>query len=302
MKIDNLMIVGATHGNEPVGSHIVNRWKKKPEQIQRNSFNTHLLIANEDAAKRQQRYIDKDLNRCFHPTDLVNLGLSALEDNRAREINALIGPEGSSPQDMIVDLHTTTANMGTTIICEATPGNLMIAGSVKRRHPYVRIYCFPSSDRIQACLRSITPYGIGIEIGPISQNVVRHDIILAIEKVTQAILDVVDDFNIGVLNGTDLQVNAYEHVGDRAYPRCSTNDKAVIHRDIQDRDYCVLKQGTQLFINNDTEGTIYEGTSQLYPVFINEAAYYEKNIAFSLARKKKFLVKITGQDAIFSMP
>lgn len=300
MSIDNLTILGATHGNEPVGSYLVNRWRKKPELVQRNSFTTQLLIANKDAADRQQRYIDKDLNRCFHPSDLANPSLSALEDKRAREINSLIGPNGSSPQDMIVDLHTTTANMGVTLICESTPLNLTIAGSVQYRYPNVRIYCFPSSDRIKACLRSIAPYGMGIEIGPICQNVLRHDIIMAMDEVTQAILDVVDDLNTGDLTGTTLQVNAYEHVCDQVYPRCSTNNTPVIHRDIQGRDYCLLKQGTQIFIHDDKEVTIYEGTRELYPVFINEAAYYEKNIAFSLAQKKRFLINISGHNAVFN--
>jgi len=300
MKIDNVTIVGATHGNEPVGIHLINRWEKNPGPIARDSFNTHLLMANKAAAKRRQRYIDKDLNRCFHPSDLTDHSLSAYEDKRAKEINDAIGQKGRSPQDLIVDLHTTTANMGTTLICESTPGNLMIAGSLKLKYPHVKIYCFPPSDRIQACLRSITTYGIGIEIGPISQNLLRHDILELMEEVTLGILDVIHGINTGVLNGDTLQVDVYEHVRDIAYPKCSPENTSVIHRDLQDRDYCALKQGDNIFINYNQDSLFYEDTRELFPVFINEAAYYEKYIALSLAQKKRFSINNSGPGPVFN--
>ena len=131
MNIDNVMLVGGTHGNEPVGIQLINRWEKNLKPVFRKSFNTSLMLANHEAAKLQQRFIDKDLNRCFYVSDLADHTLSALEDRRAKEINASIGTNGSAPQDLIVDLHTTTANMGITLICESTPGNILIAGSVK---------------------------------------------------------------------------------------------------------------------------------------------------------------------------
>jgi succinylglutamate desuccinylase len=201
-----------------------------------------------------------------------------------------------------VDLHTTTANMGITLICVSTPGNLLIAGSVKARCPQIKIYCFPPSSGIRSTLRSIAPYGIGIEIGPIPQNVLRHDIFQAMEQVTQTLLDVVHNINTVGLKGIKLEFDAYEHVRHVSYPEGEAGSISFIHKDLQDRDYCALKQGTNLFISDDKKCITYEDTRELYPLFINEAAYYDKNIAFSLARKKRFLVNIAGHGVVFNMP
>jgi succinylglutamate desuccinylase len=58
-----------------------------------------------------------------------------------------------------------------------------------------------------------------------------------------------------------------------------------IHRQIEGRDYLPLHPGQPIF--QDVRGWVgkYEGTDTRYPVFINEAAYYYENIAFSLTRK-----------------
>ena len=257
------------------------------------------MLANYEAAKLQQRFIDKDLNRCFYESDLADHTLSALEDRRAKEINDSIGTNGSSPQDLIVDLHTTTANMGITLICESTPGNILIAGSVKVRCPHVKIYCFPTSSGIRSTIRSIAPYGIGIEIGPIPQNVLRHDIFQAMDQVSRTILDVVHDINTDGLKEDKLEVDAYEHVRHVSYPDHQTGGISLIHKDLQDKDYCALKQGAPIFTNGNQGIIIYEESKDLFPVFVNEAAYYEKNIAFSLTQKRKFSISLSGSDPVF---
>lgn len=53
---------------------------------------------------------------------------------------------------------------------------------------------------------------------------------------------------------------------------------------LQDNDFKLLKPGDPIFQTFSGETVKYEG-EELYPFFVNECAYYEKKIAFHLAKK-----------------
>lgn len=53
----------------------------------------------------------------------------------------------------------------------------------------------------------------------------------------------------------------------------------------QDRDFEPLRPGEPIFKLFSGEDVLYEGNSVVYPVFINEAAYYEKHVAFLKSEK-----------------
>lgn len=53
----------------------------------------------------------------------------------------------------------------------------------------------------------------------------------------------------------------------------------------QDRDFEPLQPGAPIFQMFSGEDVLYEGESTVYPILINEAAYYEKGIAFLLTEK-----------------
>lgn len=55
---------------------------------------------------------------------------------------------------------------------------------------------------------------------------------------------------------------------------------------MQDGDFRLLHPGEPLFQTFSGETLSYRGEKPLYPFFINECAYYEKNIALSLARRR----------------
>ena len=67
---------------------------------------------------------------------------------------------------------------------------------------------------------------------------------------------------------------------------------ALVHNDSpvsvlvfsQDNDFKLLQPGDPIFLSFSGETLKYEG-EELYPFFVNESAYYEKKIAFHLARK-----------------
>ena len=58
----------------------------------------------------------------------------------------------------------------------------------------------------------------------------------------------------------------------------------MVHQDRQDKDFTPIKQGDPLFLTLDNETIPYEGEER-YTIFINEAAYYEKGFAMTLAKK-----------------
>ena len=48
----------------------------------------------------------------------------------------------------------------------------------------------------------------------------------------------------------------------------------------QDRDYQALEPGEPIFLTAEGKELLYQGEKETFPIFINEAAYYEKGCAF----------------------
>ena len=70
-------------------------------------------------------------------------------------------------------------------------------------------------------------------------------------------------------------------------PRNDNNDiNALIHPLRINNDLKMIKEGDPLFINIDNETLTYSGKEKIYPLFIGEAAYREKNIAMSFTKKE----------------
>lgn len=58
----DLAIVGGIHGDEPCGIYAIERLLADPPAVRRP---VKLIVANEEAAERNVRYVDEDLNRAF---------------------------------------------------------------------------------------------------------------------------------------------------------------------------------------------------------------------------------------------
>ena len=56
--------------------------------------------------------------------------------------------------------------------------------------------------------------------------------------------------------------------------------------ELQDRDFHPLEHGAAIFLQLDGSTTGYDREPGLVPLFINEAAYYEKGVAFALAQRR----------------
>ncbi|MGH8002556.1 MAG: aspartoacylase [Brasilonema sp.] len=290
-RIKRVALVGATHGNEFTGAYLIKKYEQYPHLIQRDSFETLTLFSNPKAFEVGRRYIDKDLNRCFKIQDLENPTLSSYEDIRAKDIKQILGSKDKSQVDVILDLHSTTANMGLTILLGnlLNPFNLQLAAYLSLTHPEVKVCWAPVVE--SRTLKSICELGFVIEVGPVAQGVLNADLFQKTEKLVYTILDYLEASNQGSISQTNSTLTLYEYVKDIDYPRNGLGEiQAMIHPQLQFRDYEPLNPGDPIFITFDGKEIAYEGESIVYPIFINEAAYYEKGIAMCLTEKRQVTV------------
>ena len=285
-RIQRVAIVGGTHGNELTGIYLVKKFQQFPHLLHRQSFECITLLANPEAIAANRRYIDHDLNRCFANEDLANLLLTDYEDRRAKEIAAQLVPKSQPSADVIIDLHSTTANMGLTILPSSKhPFNLQLAAYLTELNPSVRVCWTGKSNQM---LRSLSALGCTIEVGAIAQGVLNADYLQKTEMLIHAILDYLDALNQNKPLPIPSKLTLYEAISSVDYPRNSLGElQAAIHPHLQFKDYEPLRNGEPMFLNFTGESIPYQGESIVYPVFINEAAYYEKKIAMTLTEKRQ---------------
>ena len=291
-KINKLAIVGGTHGNEFTGIYLVKKFEKFPDLISRTNFETQTLLANPQGFELVKRYIDTDLNRCFQVKDLENNTKTNYEENRAKFINQMLGPKGNPKFDLILDLHTTTANMGLTLILVNNhPFNLKMAAYLSSVEPDVKVYSWINPGVENSFINSICERGFGIEVGPIAQSTLQADLFQKTEKLVQTSLDFVEHFNEGKLHHINSDLVVYQHLKVVDYPKTEEGEiAAMIHPELQGRDYQKLSPGEPMFLTFDGKTIYYQEETPVWPVFINEAAYYEKGIAMCLTKEESITV------------
>jgi len=293
MKLEKIAIVGGTHGNEYTGPYLLKILNERVPKSKYSTFDINLFLSNPKAYEKNVRFIDFDLNRSFLIEDLSNNSLSNYEANRAKVINQVIGPKEFPKTDLIIDVHTTTANMGISIILvNDNLFNLQLASYIKSSIPDVYVYTISSEAYIgdidNPFLNSLSKYGFALELGPIPNGVVRHDVLKKAFDTTTACLDFIEKVNNDASIEVEEEIEVYEHVKTVEFPIDKNgNIDGFIHENLQDKDYVPLKKGVPIFEKFNGEIIVNEENEILYPVFINEAAYYYKNTAYSLTRKTK---------------
>lgn len=294
-KIRRVAIVGGTHGNEFTGAYLIQKFDRHPDLIQRPSFDqTIAILGNPEAFKVARRYTQQDLNRCFLQKDLDNPDLETYEATRAKVLHEILGPKGKSKIDFLLDLHTTTANMHLTIILvNEHPLNLKLAAYLSQINPEVRVYSWIKPDEENSFLHSLCDEGFTIEVGPVPQAVLRAEPFLDTEALIHTILDCLEELNQGkdpFENVDTLTIYQYQDAID--YPKTDNGEiQAMIHPDLQNQDYEPLNPGDPMFLSLDGQTIPYQGQVTVWPVFINEAAYYEKGMAMCLTQKKQINLK-----------
>ncbi|KAL0629706.1 N-acyl-aromatic-L-amino acid amidohydrolase [Plecturocebus cupreus] len=316
-------VAGGTHGNEMSGVYLVRHWLLAPAELQRPSFSAVPVLANPAATAACRRYVDHDLNRTFTSTFLNSRPTrdDPYEVTRARELNQLLGPKASGRAfDFVLDLHNTTANMGTCLITESSHDvfalhlcrHLQVAaaehtapggereggqggtmpGPPLLQYPELscQVFLYQRSGEESYNLDSVAKNGLALELGPQPQGVLRADIFSRMRALVATVLDFIDLFNQGTAFPA-FEMEAYRPVGVMDFPRTETGNLAgTVHPQLQDQDFQPLQPGDPIFQMFSGEDLLYEGESTVYPVFINEAAYYEKGVAFIQTEKLTFSV------------
>ncbi|WP_419833782.1 hypothetical protein [Endozoicomonas atrinae] len=115
---------------------------RKAEQFgiyQDNAIEVSTLLANPEAFAQAKRFIDQDLNRSFSPHILTGTQ-SQHECQLARVISRHFSqrlPQDQSGQHFIIDLHSTTANMGITLgVRSDEPLNLRVAAYIQKSYDH----------------------------------------------------------------------------------------------------------------------------------------------------------------------
>lgn len=273
------MIVGGTHGNEFTGVYLIKKYENFPNLISRFSFETLTLLANPKSFELVKRYVETDLNRCFKTEDLQNQNLFKYEQLLAKKIAEDIEQQ---KVDFIVDIHSTTSNMGLTIIIlDDNPFILQLVAYLSNINPSVKILYYCNTN-----LSVLSSYrnGLAIEVGAIANGVLNAKILHETETLVDQILDYIELFNQDKTPTIPKKCTVYQQLTNVDYPRDENGEiKAMIAPEIE--DYQPLKNGDRLFLEFSGEQINYQGDSVVYPVFVGEAAYIEKNIAMSLTQK-----------------
>ena len=245
--IHKVTIVGGTHGNEYTGIWCVKMIERQRELYSSGtsiddaekpinpfemypSLTINTLIANTKAYMQNKRFIDTDLNREFSITKLKEYSLKAeecvdtsseplpYEAVRAAEIQSLLGEKNDgdvndTPSDIVVDLHTTTANMGITLII--TEGDALMSAAAayvmhkcKEKYGYEKVNCMllPPNKRVDRThLPSCGSLDFTIEVGPTPQGVIRHDVVEQTQAALNSLLEFLHLRNVEFANNNESE-------------------------------------------------------------------------------------------------
>jgi succinylglutamate desuccinylase len=318
--VKNVAVVGGTHGNEYTGVWCIKALDKAADKLrlQYPSLAISTLLANPQAHFENKRFVQEDLNRQFsdellHGVDNEDGLPETVESLRAQEINEILGPKFAETHntDVVIDLHSTTSNMGLSVII--AEGDSLMAQAAA----YVIHKCGGEKNDVRALmhshpsresrpnLSSAGRHGFTIEVGPVPQGVIRHD---AVEKTDEALYALLEFFERRNKDNESLTAELRkafksgrapcfrsaaarrpgEMSGKIPWPCDAENENfpaLMIHKDLQDRDFHVIKTGDPLFVDLDGKTVPYSGShgSPVYLMFVNEGGYYYKKSGTGIA-------------------
>lgn len=270
-----VIIFGGTHGNEWTGIMAV----KEYADALKNEFkdlDLHIHLANPEAYKLNKRFKDEDLNRAFQ--FLHEKRPESYENGRARELKNLID-QGSC---FVLDLHTTTSNMGNTVIIgHDGPLNFHVASQLVNKFADTRVILSP--DPHKKYLASQSQFGMMIEVGPVANGVINA----ASLEATLALIRQVLQTLATLTTLTSGQLEIYEESEDIFYPQNAGGElTSYIHPDFQGKDFAALEGSYTPFKSFLGEDESRVAQEKMYPIFINEAAYYPMKLAYTLCKKR----------------
>ncbi|WP_320666453.1 aspartoacylase [Prochlorococcus sp. MIT 1307] len=286
MSGSQVLLIAGTHGNEINAPWLLDQWKNYPGLINNNDLTVLKIIGNPEALKEGKRYINCDLNRCFRKELLNDNSNKDYEVVRAREIIKTFGPKGSNPSQITIDLHSTTSSMGSSIVVYGRRFPDLAFASLVQSRLGLPIYLHEGDNTQQGFLVESWPCGLVIEIGPVPQGVLHPKIIDQSRLAIEICFEELAKLNKGLACFPE-KIVIHRHIRSIDFPRAENKRiLGVVHPERQGADWKPLSKGSPLFMKLDGNIETFEENEPLVPVFINEAAYAEKNIAMSLTKRE----------------
>lgn len=284
-------LIGGTHGNEKIGAWLLAKWKQDLSLLP-TKHDYFLDFGNPKALSQNTRYVDFDLNRSFNGG---NPYPDSYEYTRAQELTKAIENWALEEKFFLIDLHTTTSNMGASfIISDKNRFNAHMLNNIKPLVPESNLV-FSFYEQKNIYLSSLTPYSVMVEVGAVPQNLLSGSRIELMEQAVLSLLKVLPDHLEDSL--PEIELEGFLEGGEVSYPgwQQSTTfaglkgQPSYIHPSFQGQDFKLLKKGDPIFKTLDGKTLYYEDDKPTYPTFINEAAYYEKGYAYT----KNTLIKLS---------
>lgn len=168
--VGKVLVVGGTHGNERNAPWLLEAWANQSRRLESSGLSLCSVIGNPEAFARSRRYRDRDLNRTFQPALLADPTRQEREVVRARHLLAAHGAQGADPCLVAIDLHSTTAAMGNSLVVYGRrPADLALAAALQRQLG-LPVYLHEADPNQTGYLVEAWPCGLVIEVGPVPQG------------------------------------------------------------------------------------------------------------------------------------
>ena len=293
-----VLLIAGTHGNEINAPWLFDQWNKSPELFHNNDLEVFKVLGNPEAIKVCKRYLHRDLNRSFL-TELFNdKNIKDYEVLRAKELLLNYGLRGSNSCQIAIDLHSTTSSMGSSLVVYGRRYADLAIASLLQSRLGLPIYLHEGDNIQKGFLVESWPCGLVIEIGPVAQGMLQSSIINQTRVAVEVCLEELVKIKSGIACFPKRLV-IHRHIKSIDFPRTKDGHiDSLVHPQRQGSDWLPISKGAPLFAKLDGSIESFEEDESLVPVFINEAAYAEKNIAMSLAKREIWEVTNEWKDAI----
>ena len=217
-----VLLVGGTHGNEINAPWLLRRWQSSggPPLPPGSPLRVSCEIGNPAALALGRRYVDRDLNRCFRQDLLSQSDPHDQEVLRARELINRYGPGGADPQAVVIDLHSTTAAMGSSLVVYGRrPADLALAAACQFRLG-LPVYLHEGDPVESGFLVGLWPCGVVLEVGPVAQGVLCPRTLRRTELGVLTLLQLLQESAEDRLR-LPKQLMVHRHIANRDLPRAA---------------------------------------------------------------------------------
>jgi len=296
-----VLLVGGTHGNEINAPWLLQQWQRSggPPLGAASPLRVTGELGNPAALALGRRYVDRDLNRCFRRDLLDQPEPQDQEVLRARDLLDRYGPGGRDPQAVVIDLHSTTAAMGASLVVYGQrPADLALAAACQFRLG-LPVYLHEGDPVQSGFLVGLWPCGVVLEVGPVPQGVLCPRTLRRTELGVLTLLELLEEAAQGRLR-LPRELRVHRHIANRDLPRSPDGTPlASVHPDRLQSDWLPIKAGDPLFLGREGPIPLEMGArGELATLFANEAAYGEKGIALAIVERCSLRCLPSWADAL----